>query len=154
MPRPEAPHSSRYAPWLYLILGLFVLRVIAQPLALVLPAGAVPAFESWHSGALPYGWLLASQLLIIVALARAAMLFATGRARPRRRLGHVLVAFGGLYFASMLVRLVLGATWLSGDRWFASPIPTVFHLVLASALLCCGHFHVTQAPERSAEITR
>jgi hypothetical protein len=154
MPRPEAPPSRRYAPWLYLALGLFVLRVVAQPLALILPDGIVPAFESWHSGALPYGWLLAAQLVIIVALGRAALLFAAGRARPRRRLGQVLITFGGLYFATMVVRLVLGATWLSGDRWFASPIPTIFHLVLASALLCCGHFHVTQPAGHRGEIAR
>ena len=32
----------------------------------------------------------------------------------------------------MAVRLVLGATLLGYERWFASPLPTFFHLVLAA----------------------
>jgi hypothetical protein len=46
-----------------------------------------------------------------------------------------------LYFAAMVARLILGLTMLSDLRWFASPIPTVFHLVLATSLPLYGHFH-------------
>jgi sterol desaturase/sphingolipid hydroxylase (fatty acid hydroxylase superfamily) len=145
MPGPVAPSSRRYATWLYGLLGLFVLRVVAQPLALVLPAGSVPSFESWHSGALPYGWLLTAQVLIIITLGWTATQFSRGRVTARRRVGQALLTFGGLYFGAMVVRLVLGATWLSDERWFASPIPTFFHLVLASWLLVCGHFHLRHA---------
>jgi hypothetical protein len=52
-----------------------------------------------------------------------------------------MLVFGGLYFATMLVRLVLGLTVLSTNRWFSSILPTIFHLVLASYLLVYGHFH-------------
>jgi hypothetical protein len=52
-----------------------------------------------------------------------------------------MLVLGGLYFATMLVRLVLGLTVLSTSRWFSSVLPTMFHLVLASYLLLYGHFH-------------
>jgi ornithine lipid hydroxylase len=142
MPPPASWESRRYGRWLYGLLALFVFRVIAQPLSLITPAGLLPTFESWHSGALRYGWLLASQAAIILVLGRTAGLLTRGRLRPRHRLGQVLMVFGAVYFAAMVLRLVLGATWLSDHRWMASPIPTLFHLVLASAVLLCGHFHL------------
>jgi hypothetical protein len=49
--------------------------------------------------------------------------------------------FGALYFAAMAARIVLGLTVLSDRRWFASPIPTIFHLGLAGFVLLYGHFH-------------
>jgi hypothetical protein len=47
----------------------------------------------------------------------------------------------------MLVRLILGLTVLSGQRWFASPVPTLFHLVLAAYVLLFGHFHYVHAAQ-------
>ena len=134
--------SSRdYAPWLWLFLALFIVRVIAQPIALLTSASFLPPFESWHSGVLPYPALVAAQILIIAWLARTAWRFSRGEVTPRHRLGVWMLVFGGVYFATMLVRLVLGVTVLSTNRWFSSILPTIFHLVLASYLLVCGHFH-------------
>jgi hypothetical protein len=65
----------------------------------------------------------------------------SGAARPRRRVGRIVLAAGTVYGAVMLARLVLGATVLSGHQWFARPLPTLFHLDLAAALLTYGHFH-------------
>ena len=50
----NSPASQRYAPWLWLLLGLFALRVVAQPLALQVDTQLLPRFESWHGGLLPY----------------------------------------------------------------------------------------------------
>lgn len=50
--------SKHYAKWLWLCVGLFALRVIAQAVALVFPSDFLPAFESWHGGVLPYAVLL------------------------------------------------------------------------------------------------
>ena len=134
--------SSRdYARWLWLFTALFVVRVIAQPLALLTSAPFLPPFESWHSGALPYPILAVTQVLIVAWLARMARRFSTGEVVPRRRLGIWMLALGGTYFATMLVRLLLGATMLSSSRWFSSTLPTMFHLVLASYLLVYGDFH-------------
>jgi uncharacterized protein len=134
--------SSRdYAPWLWLLLALFIVRVIAQPMALLTSAPFLPPFESWHSGVLPYPALVGAQLLIIAWLARTAWRFSRGEVIPRYRLGVWMLTFGAIYFATMLVRLVLGLTVLSANRWFSSVLPTMFHLVLASYLLVYGHFH-------------
>ena len=52
-------------------------------------------------------------------------------------------------FTGMLGRLILGATIMKGQRWFASPVPTLFHLVLAADLIVYGHFHFRQRHRRS-----
>jgi hypothetical protein len=124
-----------------LLLALFVCRVVAQPLALVVHSALLPPFESWHSGALPYGVLLASQVLILAAAGWTAWRFSTGAVTPRRGVGLAAIVFGGVYFVGMVARLILGATVLSHVRWFASPVPTLFHLVLAGYVLLLGHFH-------------
>jgi uncharacterized protein len=133
--------SRDYAKWLWLLLALFTVRAIAQPIALLTSAPFLPRFESWHSGVLPYPALVGAQLLIIAWLARTAWRFSGRDVIPRYRLGVWMLVLGGVYFATMLVRLVLGLTVLSTNRWFSSALPTTFHLVLASYLLVYGHFH-------------
>jgi hypothetical protein len=133
--------SQRYGRWLWVLLALFVVRVVAQPLALVISAPFLPPFESWHSGVLPYPGLVIAQFLIIAWLARTAWRLSRGQVVPNHRLGIWMLIFGGIYFAVMLMRLVLGLTVLSTNRWFSSIVPTIFHLVLASYLLVYGHFH-------------
>jgi hypothetical protein len=124
-----------------LLFALFLCRVVAQPLALVVHADILPPFEAWHSGAVPYGLLFASQILILAACAWTAWRFSTGAVKPRRAVGLAATAVGGVYFAGMMARLILGATVLRDVRWFASPVPTLFHLVLAGYLLLLGRFH-------------
>ena len=139
--------SRRYAIGLWLLLLLFAFRVVAQPLALVVHTAVLPPFESWHSAALPYGVLLGSQVAILVALGWTAWRFTIGEVKTRRSVGAVALALGGLYFGVMVVRFVLGLTALSHRRWFASPIPTAFHLVLAAFVLLYGHFHYVHAAD-------
>ena len=124
-----------------MLFALFLCRVVAQPLALVVHSAVLPPFEAWHSGAIPYSLLLASQRLILAASGWMAWRFSIGAVEPRRPIGLAAIAVGGLYFLGMVARLVLGATVLSDVRWFASPVPTVFHLVLAGYLLLVGRFH-------------
>ena len=133
--------SAAYAPWLWLLLGLFIIRVIAQPLSLVIDSQLLPRFESWHGGILPYPVLLAAQLLIIAFMARTATRFGRGDVAPRYRLGVWLLVLGSVYFLTMLSRLFLGLTVLRESRWFSAYLPTAFHLVLATWLLFYGHFH-------------
>lgn len=137
----------RYAPWLWLLAGLFALRVVAQLAALVIGDGGngraclLPGFDAWHGGVLPYPWLLASQVLILAWLSHQARRFSNGEVTPNRRVGIGALAFGAVYFATMFVRAILGLTVLRGHRWFGAPLPAIFHLVLASYLLLYGHFH-------------
>ncbi len=130
-----------YGRWLWALTALFVFRVIAQPLALVVDSPLLPQFESWHSGLLPYPLLVVAQLFILAWLALTAWRVSHDAVTPNRKAGRVLQAIAGLYAAGMLARLILGATVLREERWFASPLPTVFHLGLASYLFVFGHLH-------------
>lgn len=140
---------SCYEPWLWLLTGLFCLRVIAQLSVLVVDVPYVPPFERWHSGTLPYGLLLAGQLAIVGLLIRIAFAFSFRSVAPMRRLGLVLMIAGAAYFGLMLARLILGLTVLGDHHWFSSRIPTIFHLVLAAFVLLLGKFHSTRSMECS-----
>jgi hypothetical protein len=140
--------SRRYAIGLWLLLALFAFRVVAQPISLMLPLAILPPFKSWHSGALSYELLLAVQLLLLAAFGWTSFRFTSAAVRPRRCIGAVALTVGGLYFLTMVARLILGLTVLSHQRWFASPIPTIFHLVLATWLLLYGHFHWVHGDRR------
>jgi len=147
MPASDSGPSRRYAKWLWGLFALFAFRVAAQPAALLIDHPLLPRFESWHSAALPYGVLLGSQVLILTAFGWAAWRFTLGGLVARRRVGIAALALGGLYFAAMVVRLIFGLSMLRHLRWFASPLPTVFHLALAAFVLLCGHFHYVHAAD-------
>jgi hypothetical protein len=141
MTRTTANDQQHYAPWLWLLLGLFCFRVCGQLIQSRFAVPFLPAFEQWQGSSLPYGVLLASQIVIIAMFAFIAWRFSSGRITPRPALGATLLALGGVYFAVMLARLVLGLTVLSHSHWFASHIPAFFHLVLAGFIVLVGHFH-------------
>ena len=131
----------RYALSLGVLLSLFLFRVAAQLLQFLHPVDLLPPFESWQSGALPYGWLLFSQLLIVAVFSRILMLFAKRTLVGDRKVGKWLLSTGATYGTIMAFRLVAGLTFASEVHWFAVKLPTLFHLVLASFLLTLGHFH-------------
>lgn len=124
-----------------LFLALFALRVTAQLVQYATPTRFLPPFDAWQGSGLAYPVLLASQLLILVAMAWGAGAVHR-RARARKRVGRWLVVLGAVYFGSMSARLVLGLTVLDDIAWFAKPLPAVFHLVLAGYLLTLGHYHL------------
>ena len=102
--------SRRYAIGLWLLFFLFAFRVVAQPLALVVHSAVLPPFESWHSAALPYGVLLASQIAILVALGWTAWRFTVGDVDATPCIGHAGARIGRPCISlTMVVRLVLGA---------------------------------------------
>jgi hypothetical protein len=145
--------ARRCAPWLWLLTGLFALRVAAQPAALVASAAWLPPFDSWHGGVLPYPVLLLSQVAILGWLGWTARQFGAGAIAPSRPMGYAAVAFGTVYFGVMLIRLLLGVTVLADVRWFASPLPAFFHLVLATYVLLFGLVHLDAAASPSAHST-
>ena len=134
--------SKAYVPWLTLLYGLFLVRVLAQLTQKFHPIAVLPPFDAWQSGAVPYGMLLASQITIILVAGWALLLLAEGRQRPSRRFGHFMLAFGATYFAVMSVRLAVSLTFAESGSWWDATLPTVFHLVLASFALLLGHFHI------------
>ena len=130
-----------YAAALGLLLAAFLFRVGAQLLQLYRPTDGLPPFAAWHSGALPYPWLVALQLLTAATMLAATLGVATRRIRPRPTWGRRLRALGLIYFGFMLFRLVSGLTFLSDRDWFAAPLPSAFHLVLAAFILVLGRYH-------------
>ena len=130
-----------YGPWLWTLAALFAVRVTAQPLALLVDSPLLPPFESWHSGVMPYPLLIVSQLFILAWLTTTAWRVSQETVKPNRSSGRLLLAIAGVYALTMLTRLILGATMLRDERWFASPVPTVFHLGLAGYLFVYGHLH-------------
>lgn len=136
MRRPAPRNPAGLDPscfWLWALTVLFVLRIAAQPLALVLPG--LPDFDAWHGGTMPYPVLLAFQLAILAIMLAANRTCTRGRLMPRPRLARGLTVFGTLYFVAMLARLALGQSLAPAPAWFERPLPTLFHLVLATWLL-------------------
>jgi len=129
---------QQHGRWLWILSALFALRVAAQPLAIVVDAAVLPRFESWHSGLLPYPLLLGTQLLILAWLVTTATRVSRGAVQRSPMFGRLVLGVAAVYGLTMLTRLVLGATVLSEVRWFASSVPTVFHLVLAGYLFVYG----------------
>ena len=119
---------------LWLLLAAFVLRVAGQALVAFARVTWLPPMERWQSGLLPYGLLLASQVLIVVLMMRICVDFTRGRGffvEPRRFFAVPWLWFGWIYLAAMLVRFAIqGLT-----------IPVVFHWVLAAFVIAVGLWH-------------
>ncbi|WP_413935547.1 hypothetical protein [Nitrospira sp. BLG_1] len=126
---------------LTILLLLFCCRVFAQLLQAWSPMAWLPPFEAWASGTLPYGLLVASQIMIIVVCVRVIWRLHTGVVVPSMKAGKVLLVLGGIYGGLMCVRLILGLTVATDHFWFSARLPTAFHFVLAGFVLIYGWFH-------------
>jgi hypothetical protein len=131
--------------WLSVLTALFLVRVIAQPLALVIDHPLLPRFSAWQSGLLSYPWLVAFQVLILAVMSLTAWQASRSLLTPRPRLGKTLLALGAVYLAGTVARLALGLTIWADSSFFAKPVPSVFHLVLATFVLVCGYHHTGAA---------
>ena len=111
--------------------ALFLLRILAQPLAGGIPA--LPPFDAWQGSRLPYPLLLTSQLAILALMVWGNLRAPELRAQPR--LSRALTIVGAAYFVTMFVRLCVGLVWADAPVWFQRPLPAFFHLVLATWVL-------------------
>ena len=114
---------------LWVLLLLFLLRVIGQALVGLGRAPFLPPWHEWYSGLLPYPWLLASQILILAVFGKVCIDVSRDAgyfARVHPRLGTPVLIFGWLYFASMELRYFLLRT---------HEVPVLFHTVLAIFLI-------------------
>src|SRR3954464_15724826 len=97
----------RTATILWVLTCLFCLRVLGQVLVEFVGVGFLPPSEEWFSGVMPYPPLLASQVVIILLMAKVGVDF-TRRGgwsyRPRRPAGSLLLALGAVYLLVMLIR--------------------------------------------------
>ena len=129
------PPARRHALVLAVLAIAFAGRVVVQLAQRVHPVGWLPSFEQWQSGALPYGVLLGGQLAILAAQCAIVL----GVIRDRGPLGRggrrAIAGFAWAYLAVMVVRMVVGFTEVAQGSWFDAPLPTAFHLLLATFLL-------------------
>ena len=84
-----------YGRWLWTLTALFALRVIAQPLALLIDTPLLPRFESWHSGVMPYPLLVVAQLFILAWLTVTAWRVSHDRVTSNPKTGRPLLAIAG-----------------------------------------------------------
>lgn len=144
-PAPAPPQVLRaYAVALWLLLALFMCRVVGQGLVAFFDVGFLPPMAAWQSGLMDYPWLLGSQLVIVLVYGKICLDFSRGRGVavvPRRRLGQGLLVFGGWYLLAMMTRYVVRMALYSQERWTGGSIPTFFHWVLAGFLLVLGAYH-------------
>ncbi len=123
------------ATLLWILLTLFVFRVLGQLLVAGGVAPFLPPMEEWQSGLLPYPLLLASQIAIVAVLAAVCIQFSRGKGyfvRPHAWLATPLWMVGWIYAAGMVVRYAT----LRRDL-----IPVTLHIVLASFLLVVARYH-------------
>jgi putative CocE/NonD family hydrolase len=148
---------TRTAKILWILTGLFCLRVTGQVLVEFLHVGFLPPSEEWFSGLIPYPQLLASQILIIALQVWIGFEFTRQSGwtfRPRRLAGFVLLALGAAYLAVMIVRYAVRMGLYLHERWTGGSIPIFFHWVLALYVLVVGYHHWRQGSLGPSATTR
>lgn len=120
---------------LSLLATLFAVRVLLQLVQSLTASSILPPIAFWDGGLLSYSWLVTAQLALLTAM---VLLIKTVDGRARPRLGLFFSLAGLVYLTAMLLRAGIGTFGLSDAPWFQAPLPTSFHLVLASFLLILG----------------
>jgi len=124
---------------LWVLTGLFVLRVSGQVLVALRPRSWLPPMEQWNL--IPYRLLLPIQILFIGAMLWIDIEFTRGGGIARADVagfGTLLLLFSAVYAISMLVRYIVRMARRPDQRWFGGTIPIVFHLVLAVYVFALG----------------
>lgn len=134
-----------------LLSGLFALRVAAQLAQAIHEVPFLPPFEVWQGSSLPYPALLGFQAGILAVLAVVLWRVKTNAISPRAWQYQACFVLGGVYFTVMAFRFITGLTLLSENAWFASSVPALFHIILASLILVFGHYLLTLDNHRANE---
>lgn len=118
---------------------IFGLRIIGQPLSLVFDF--LPSFASWHSSIIPYSSLLILQIFIFLTMLYVSAQVRCCGIKPNYTVGIVVFWFAFAYAGVMLVRLLLPVFIETSNSWFNKPLPTFFHLILASWFFLFSYYH-------------
>jgi hypothetical protein len=117
-----------------------------------MPLPILPPFEAFQGSRVPYGLLLAVQLVILGLMLRVAWRIHTDRLAPSGRAGRWLAGLGGVYMAVAAGRIAVGLAVPGAPAWFSTWIPAFFHLVLAGFVLTVARYHLrATAPTRGEE---
>lgn len=140
----NATQPAAIAPILWLLTGLFVLRVAGQVLVALHPRAWLPPMWQWNL--IPYSILLPIQIVFIIVMVWINMAFTTASgiaAIKSSGSGNLLIVFSVVYALVMAIRYGVRMRRRPDQRWFGGTIPIVFHFVLASYLFTLGCFYVT-----------
>jgi hypothetical protein len=125
-------HRLRIA-MLWACIGLFLLRVLGQIEVVLIAPAWLPPMEGWYSGLLPYPLLLPAQILILMLM---TALTVNEMRRPYGAAAREWLRVVALiYFAAMVVRLMVQFLRGADNVIAAGGIPVAFHWVLALFLL-------------------
>lgn len=139
--------SRRYASLLWLLTGLFFLRIIGQVIQHWLPQPFLPLFRVFQGSDLPYWALLSVQLMILVVITRLARSVQHGRLIPSRRTGRLLAWVGNIYMIGALLRITVGLAVPAAPAWFSTWIPAISHVILAGFVLILSLYHLCLTAE-------
>jgi hypothetical protein len=135
-------NRSRTYGWFMLLLAiLFLARVLAQLVQFFFHLSFLPPFSAWQSGVLPYPMLIAAQVVIIISMIKIIKQYLRSQIVPNAKTAIIFIILGSIYFFFMVFRMIAGLTFASKDSWFHAPLPTFFHLVLATFILTIGFFN-------------
>ncbi|MGE0557157.1 MAG: hypothetical protein AB7E73_14255 [Burkholderiales bacterium] len=143
------------AAWLWTLTVLFAARVLGQALQYWMPVPFLPAFDEFQGSRLPYGFLLATQLLILGLMICTAGRIQSRRLVPRSGVGRLLWWAGWIYFSGSAARVAAGLAMPDAHPWFRAWIPAMFHLVLAAfvLLVACYHLRASAAVGNQTDLT-
>ena len=129
----------------------FLFRVVGQAVQRWAPLPFLPPFDAWQGSGLPYGILLATQIIILGALGYVLTGMAQGRRMLGRRASRIVIGVGALYFAVMAVRLLIGITLAPDSHWFTAWISTALHLALATIIIIWGWHQLRRVNGRTSQ---
>ena len=127
------------------VLGIaFLGRVLGQVIQRWAPVDFLPDYERWQGSGIWYPALLGLQIAILVLFVVVIVRMNRGLKLLGPRWIKPIFVLGVLYFAIMGIRLligvladvnVLGDDSFTSANWFSTPIPPIFHLVLATGVM-------------------
>ena len=123
---------------LWICIALFLLRVIGQLEVLLLAPAWLPPMSDWYSGLIPYPALLPLQIAVLMAMTAVVtreMRGGHGASKQPSTWRPWVRGFAIIYFAVMLLRLIVQLMRGAGSVIDAGGIPVAFHWVLALFLL-------------------
>lgn len=114
---------------------LFLLRVLGQLEVLLLAPDWLPPMYDWYSGLIPYPILLPLQIVLLMIMAAVVMREVQLGHRASGDWQRWVRALAIVYFAVMLLRLIVQLSRGADGVIEAGGIPVAFHWVLALFLL-------------------
>lgn len=141
--------NERYAV-VTAVMGIaFLVRVVGQVIQRWAPVDFLPDEERWQGSGLWYPALLGLQIAILLLFVVVATRMNRGSNLLGPRWIKPIFVLGMLYFAVMAIRLLIGVLAdvdvvgddsFTSSKWFSTPIPPIFHLVLASGLMLISRY--------------